>query len=76
VGIVDEIKAAAAENMHAAGCRLCDSYSRMTPEEVEAIESSFDKVGKEKLATILAANGYAVGRRAIVRHVRERHTTQ
>lgn len=57
-------------------CTACEAIEGAADDVREALERALaGTIGEEKLARILSKNGLDVGRRAIARHRKERHTS-
>ena len=72
--IIEDLKKAQQDNMFARPCQLCSALDEMPADEKHAVLASLDSIGIRKLASILSANGYPVGRRSVETHKKEGHT--
>ena len=72
--IIEDLKKAQQDNVLARPCQLCSALNEMPTDEKRAVLASLDSIGIRKLAAILSANGYSVGRRSVETHKKEGHT--
>lgn len=73
--LLDDLSEAAQANVHARPCQVCQALAIMSDPARPVVERYLaGTIGAKKLADVLTANGYTVGRRAVQNHRREAHT--
>jgi len=74
--LLADLAEATRANPHGAPCLACRIVSEASEDVRPALEEALSgTIGTEKLAQILSRHGYEIGRRAIMRHRREGHTS-
>jgi hypothetical protein len=73
--LLDALKVAESENPHRRDCKMCVALTQMSDPVQQAVRAALaGTIGRDKLVAVLAAHGYPVGRRALVRHRQEGHS--